>query len=106
MNTLRRQHFTGKLQTGEDIIPLKVGKLGKHTFYGITPRQVFEDTLDRIPQTTNAGLTMAHCRVKRDTREQGLLRHAHIVQASGTDAKPLFYYDPLSSIPGHNRDRW
>jgi len=66
MHTLCCQHLTGKLKTGEDIIPLKVGKLGEDLFYGIAPRQIFEDTLDGIPQATNAGLAMTHSRINRD----------------------------------------
>jgi hypothetical protein len=66
MHTLRCQHLTGKLKAGEDIIPLKIGKLGEHMLHGIAPRQIFEDTLDGIPQATDTGLTMTHSRINRD----------------------------------------
>lgn len=67
MHTLRCQHLTGKLKTGEDIVPLKIGKLGEHLFHGIATRQIFEDTLDGIPQTADAGFAMTHSRINRDT---------------------------------------
>lgn len=66
MHTLGCQHLAGKLKAGEDIIPLKVGKLGEHLFYRIAPCEIFKDTLDGIPQTTDAGLPMTHRRINRD----------------------------------------
>jgi hypothetical protein len=67
MHALRCQHLTRKLKAGKDIIPLKIGELGEDLLYGIAPRQVFEDTLDGIAQTTDAGLAMTHLRINRDT---------------------------------------
>lgn len=56
-HTLRWQHLTGTLKAGEDIVPLKIGKLSEHTFDGIAPPcQIFKDTLNLIAQTTIRGL--------------------------------------------------
>ena len=66
MHTLRCQHLTGKIKAGKDIVPLKIGKFGEHLFHGIAPGQVLEDTLDGIPQPSNARLTVTHSRINRD----------------------------------------
>ena len=69
MHALSRQHFPGKLKTGQNIVPFQIGKLGQHILHGIAPGQIFEKAFDGIPQTTDTGLSMANFRINRDSRE-------------------------------------
>lgn len=66
MPTLQLQGTRGEVQAGEQILPLQIREFGQNLFKGIPAREVFEDGLDRVPETANHRLPVANLGVDGD----------------------------------------
>ena len=70
MLTLELERLSGKFDAGQQILALQIRKLGRNIVNEIAAGKIFQQRLDRIPETANGRFAVANCRVNRDARQQ------------------------------------
>lgn len=70
MLALHLERPLGKFQTREKIFAFEIWKLAQHVLKGIARSQVFENGLDRIPQSPDDRFAVANLGINGDARQQ------------------------------------